>query len=386
MDLDLSEEQELLRATTDRFVREQGPMSVIREWADGKPVPEAYYRRAASLGWYAPMAGLLTDSEDARLGLREAAVIAEERGRTLQPGPFVSTSVAVAALRCSGGSDRAGTVLDGLVAGETSATWAADWSHPSADSECDLRIDIDGTGAGANAAGGGVRIFGSTPAVEYGGETDWVLVSGKDSSGELSQVLVSTHEGGVTIERRQNLDVTRRLASIRFDGSGFESAICVGEPGRSATDLETQRDIAACLVAAEMVGAMDALFEQTRRYALERVAFGRQIGSFQAIKHQLADLSLAVESSKAISSVATRAVDGGEGFASEAASVAKAWASDAAMSVAQGCFQIFGGIGFTWEHDCHLYFRRLTMDGLLFGSAAWHRARLCDLLDGLGDR
>jgi len=122
---------------------------------------------------------------------------------------------------------------------------------------------------------------------------------------------------------------------------------------------------------------MDALFEMTRQYAIDRIAFGRPIGSFQAIKHQLADLSLTLESSKAIAVAAVRAVQDRTPDAGEIASMAKAWVGDAGIDIAQGCFQVFAGIGYTWEHDLHLFLRRMTMNGLLFGQSDWHRERIC---------
>ena len=122
---------------------------------------------------------------------------------------------------------------------------------------------------------------------------------------------------------------------------------------------------------------MDALFEMTRRYAIDRTAFGRPIGSFQAVKHQLADISLSLEAGKAVAAAAVRAVQEDREDAGEIVSMAKAWVSDAGVDVAQGCAQVFAGIGFTWEHDLHLFLRRITMNGLLFGQSDWHRERIC---------
>jgi alkylation response protein AidB-like acyl-CoA dehydrogenase len=126
---------------------------------------------------------------------------------------------------------------------------------------------------------------------------------------------------------------------------------------------------------------MDALFEMTRVYALDRTAFGRPIGSFQAIKHQLADISMHLEAAKAVASAATEAIAAGRSDAGEVASIAKAWVGDAGIDLAQGCLQVFGGIGYTWEHDLHLYLRRITMNSTLFGNPDFHRERICVLQD-----
>jgi alkylation response protein AidB-like acyl-CoA dehydrogenase len=128
---------------------------------------------------------------------------------------------------------------------------------------------------------------------------------------------------------------------------------------------------------AETVGAIDALFDMTRRYAIDRTAFGRPIGSFQAVKHQLADMSLSVEAGVSIAAAAIRAVQAGQTDGGEIASMAKAWVGDTGIDIAQGCFQVFGGIGYTWEHDLHLFLRRITFSGLLYGQADFHREQIC---------
>jgi alkylation response protein AidB-like acyl-CoA dehydrogenase len=165
---------------------------------------------------------------------------------------------------------------------------------------------------------------------------------------------------------------------VTFDGAEIDPIAVVGSPG-TANDLITrQLAIATTLVAAEMVGAMDRDFSNTVQYARDRVAFGRPIGSFQGIKHQLADTSLALEMSKAITIAAARAV-GHDDFGPSAASMAKAFVGDAGIELVQTCFQVYGGIGYTWEHDQHLYLRRITTDAQLFGNANWHREHVCQL-------
>jgi alkylation response protein AidB-like acyl-CoA dehydrogenase len=165
---------------------------------------------------------------------------------------------------------------------------------------------------------------------------------------------------------------------VRFDG--VEVA-----PGDRLDGVEGDRllDVAAVLTVAESVGAMDHIFELVVDYAKARIAFGRPIGSFQAVKHHLADAALLLEESKAISVAATHAVQRGDANASEVASMAKAFVGEAGVTVAHLCWQVFGGIGYTWEHDLHYYLRRLTLDAAIFGDPAWHRERICRL-HGLG--
>ena len=168
-----------------------------------------------------------------------------------------------------------------------------------------------------------------------------------------------------------------RFSLVRFDGIRVPGSGLVGPAGGAAGDVEWELQLAACLAAAESVGAMDGLFELTRQYALDRYAFGRPIGSFQALKHQLADLSMNLEAARAVAASAVEAVAAGRDDAGEVVSIAKAWAGDVGAEMAQGCWQIFGGISQTWEHDSHLFLRRITMNGLLYGGAEWHRERIC---------
>ena len=179
--------------------------------------------------------------------------------------------------------------------------------------------------------------------------------------------------------------MTQRYGSVSFDDVVVPVTSAIGHAGGADRDVEVQLQLACVLSTAETVGAMDALFELTRRYAIDRTAFGRPIGSFQAVKHQLADLSLALEASKAIAAAAVRAVQEDRKEAGEVVSMAKSWVADAGIDLAQGCAQVFAGIGFTWEHDLHLFLRRITMNGVLFGQPDWHRERICQA-HGLSQR
>jgi alkylation response protein AidB-like acyl-CoA dehydrogenase len=183
----------------------------------------------------------------------------------------------------------------------------------------------------------------------------------------------------VTAVPLDSLDVTRRFAEVRLAGVEVPPSSLVGPAGGAADRIAQQLAIACALTASESVGAMDTELGLTVQYAKDRIAFGRPIGSFQAVKHLLADTSLLLEMSKAITLAAARNVGTADGYGREAASMAKAFVGDSGIDLAQSCFQVFGGIGFTWEHDQHLYLRRLTTDAALFGDPTWHRERLCQL-------
>jgi alkylation response protein AidB-like acyl-CoA dehydrogenase len=276
-------------------------------------------------------------------------------------------NVVAAALSLSGTSAQQAEVLPGIAAGEAVATWAV--AERSGAFE-------PGTAIEASPDGDGWVLRGVSGLVQDGGLASWLLVTAQGPQG-LTQFLVPASTPGLSVRRLASLDITQRFALVTFTDARVDDGAVVGEPGGADDDVEHQLRVALVLSVAETVGAMDVLFEMARQYAVDRVAFGRPIGSFQAVKHQLADLSMELEAGKAIATAATRAVQAGTDDAGELTSIAKAWVGDTGIDIAQGCFQVFAGIGYTWEHDSHLFLRRLTMNSLLFGEPDWHRERIC---------
>jgi alkylation response protein AidB-like acyl-CoA dehydrogenase len=199
---------------------------------------------------------------------------------------------------------------------------------------------------------------------------DLLLVTAKTNDG-LVQALVPMPNERVHVRVIRGLDLTRRLCEIRFGGA------LVPLTARVEPAIESQLAVATVLLCAETVGAIDRLFEMTVDYAKTRVQFGRRIGSFQAIQHKLANMLLWLEGSRAAAHYAALAVDGRLADAREAVATAKAYVGDAASALAGEALQAHGGIGFTWEHDLHLYLRRTKSNQVLYGDPAWHRERLC---------
>jgi alkylation response protein AidB-like acyl-CoA dehydrogenase len=369
MELDLSSDQELLRETAARFIDSTCPLPTVRNLVDSVTgLPEGYLRAAGDLGWFAMLVpeehgGGSVSGE----GLCDLAIISEERGRALQPGPFVCMNVVAAALALAGSPAQQAGILPSVRDGEAVATWvlghargaAASGSHVTATSQDDVFV-----------------VSGQAGPVAAGATADWFLVTAGGPEG-LTQFIVAARTPGITVTPLQGLDITQRFASVAFEQVVLPATSVVGEPGAGEEAVEHQLRLACILSTAETVGATDALFEMTRRYAIDRTAFGRPIGSFQAVKHQLADISLSLEAGKAVAAAAVRAVQEDREDAGEVASMAKSWVSDAGVDVAQGCAQVFAGIGYTWEHDLHLFLRRITMNGLLFGQPDWHRERIC---------
>ena len=361
-----SEEEQLLRSTAAQFIGSEYSRDTVRELlATPAGVPDAFGQQIGALGW---LSLLVPDSEEpgiARQGVTFAAIVAEERGRGLQPGPFIPASAVIGALCRSGSEQQRAKVLPALAAGEQIATWAVTDSTGVFAPESALTATADGDGV----------VVAGAALVQDAALADWFLLSAGGPAGP-TQVLVPRSDV-TSIEARDSLDVTQRFSLVRFDQVTVPGTALVGPRGGAAADVEWQLNLAAALAAAESVGAMDALFELTRRYALDRYAFGRPIGSFQAVKHQLADLSLNLEAARAVTASAVEAVEAGRDDAGEVVSIAKAWAGDVGAELGQGCMQIFGGISQTWEHDSHLFLRRITMNGLLYGGAEWHRERIC---------
>jgi alkylation response protein AidB-like acyl-CoA dehydrogenase len=365
VDTGVTDDQRALLDVSVRFMENACPLQTVRDgaWKDDA-FAAGYRRQAAELGWYAMLVPEdLGGGSISGNGVLDAALIAFERGGHLQPGSYVGTNVVACTIARAGSDELRQTVLPELVSGEASASWAAA-------SIGDVRAtDLDARPAGD----GGYELSGTVSPVQDVDATAWLLVGASTPDGPV-QLVVSAGAPGVTVTDLDSLDISRRFAEVRFDGARVPAAAVIA----ADDELRAQQLAIACtLIASESVGAMDHDFDMTVQYAKDRIAFGRPIGSFQGVKHQLADTSLALEMSKAITLAAARTVGADDGYGPEAASMAKAFVGEAGIELAQTCFQVFGGIGYTWEHDQHLYLRRITTDAGLFGDSAWHREYLC---------
>ncbi len=371
VDLDLTTDQELFLQTTTRFIEATCPLTAVRQNAAAREDAGPEYRRqAAELGWFAMLVpeefGGGSVSEN---GMLDAALVAQARGAALQPGPYIGTNVVAFALSREGTPDQQAKVLPLLLSGEESATWAETGSGPDPGPTGGVR---------ARQQAGGYLLSGTKTLVHDAHRSAWLLVTAGTEDGP-AQFLVPTDSTGVTVTVLDGLDLTRDFCQVRFEQVELPPSTIVGAFGGATTLVERQLQIASVLTVAESIGAMDHDFDLAVQYAKDRTAFGRPIGSFQAIKHLLADTSLMLEMSKAMAAAAAQAVGTQQDDAGAVASMAKAFVGDCGIDLAQNCFQVFGGIGYTWEHDQHLYLRRLTSDAALYGDPAWHREHLCQL-------
>jgi alkylation response protein AidB-like acyl-CoA dehydrogenase len=370
VELELTEDQELFRETTQRYLEATVPLPTVRELADNEPAgfDRGWWQKGAELGW----TSMLVPEEHgggsvSGEGLCDLSLVAEEFGRLVSPGPLLPVNLVAAAVAEFGSPAQAEAVLPGLLSGESVATWALaepgrSWSAP-------------GVQLAAESDGDGLVLTGTKGPVEAAAESEQLLVTTRTGEG-LTQVLVPTDAPGVSISPAGSLDLVRRFAEVRFDHVRVPAGAVVGGVGEAGPAVERLLELAVALQCAEMVGATNRVFQFTLEYAFDRYSFGRPLASYQALKHRFADMKLWLEASNATAAAATRAVQLGTDDSAELVSVAKSYIGDHAPAILQDCVQMHGGIGVTWDHDLHLYIRRVTQDRSLFGTPAEHRERI----------
>jgi len=331
-----------------------------------------WWRTAAEIGW----TSMLVSEEHGGGSLSgcpaaDAAIVAEEIGRSCAPGPFLPVNLVAAGLSDAGTPEQRRGLLGALLRGDAVATWA--FAEPGD------RWDPSFFTTTAILDGSDVIVNGTKAYVEAAHTAGhFLVVCGAGS--ELTQVLVPGDAAGVRITAAGSLDLGRRFGSVSFDHTRLAADSIVGEIGTAAGQVERQLELALVLQCAELVGVLDRVFEFTLEYMNDRFAFGRPIASYQALKHRVADILLWLESSKGTTDAAVAAVDAKSDDADRLARVANSYVGDKAMAIIQECNQFHGGISQTWEHDLHLYLRRATVDRAIYGTPEHHRERLCALL------
>ena len=360
-----SEEQEELRSSVRRFCESRSPSSEVRrlmETTEGYS-PPVWAQMANQLG----LQGLAVPERygGAGFGYVELGIVLEEMGRVLFCVPYFATAaMAVNALLTSGDVDACSAHLPPIAAGETIATLAL--------AEDTGRWDEEGVTLHAERFGDGWALDGHKSFVLDGTIASLVLVAARTWFG-VSLFAVEGDADGLTRTPLETLDQTRKLARLEFART---PARLVGPDGGAWPGLARTLDLAAIALAAEQVGGAQRCLDMSVEYAKVRYQFGRPIGSFQVIKHRCADMLLEVESARAAAQYAAWAAADESPEAPVAASLAKATCSEAYFRAAAVNIQIHGGIGFTWEHDAHLYFKRAKSSQLFLGDAAYHREHL----------
>jgi alkylation response protein AidB-like acyl-CoA dehydrogenase len=376
MEFDLSKPQKLLKETARNFLaRECGAQHVRALMETDAAHDDKLWQAIADQGW----TGLSIPEEDGGLGLGlvEMAVVAEEMGRACLPGPFISTLMASALIERAGSQGQRAKYLEAIAEGKLKATVAfleesASW-------------DVDALKLEAKREGGSFSLTGRKLFVADAGVADLLICVARDGGGGESLSLLPVERGsqGVHLKPMPSMDGTRKLYEVSFEGVTVSEADALGADGDARGALHGALEVATAVLCAEMVGGMQWVLDATVEYAKTRQQFGRAIGSFQAVQHQCADMLLMTESARSAAYYAAWALTESDPQASLAVSIAKAYCSDAYREVANRGVQVHGGIGFTWEHDLQLYYKRSKSSETLFGDATFHRERIARVvLDG----
>jgi len=365
MNFAFSEEQEELRKTVRSFLDQKSSEAEVRRLME---TDEGYDTAVwKQMGEQLGLQGLAIPEEYGGSGYSwvELGIILEEQGRRLLAAPYFSTVVlAASALLLSGDDAAKKEHLPGIASGETIATLAF--------TESNGRWDEEGITLQASGSGGDATLTGEKMFVLDGGIANLIIVAAKGGSG-TSLYAVQGDASGLTRTSLSTMDQTRKQAKLEFDNT---PAKLIGTEGQGWSVLEKVLDLAAVGLAAEQVGGAQFVLEMAVQYAKDRIQFGRPIGSFQAIKHKCADMLLEVESAKSAAYYAAWCAAEMNDELPSVASLAKAYCSEAYFHAAAENIQIHGGIGFTWEHPAHLYFKRAKSSELLFGDPTYHRELL----------
>lgn len=367
MEFDLSKPQKLLQKSARDLFARACPAERVRElMATDTGLDPELWTEVADQGWL----GIHLDEEHGGLGLGmvDLAVIAEEMGRACFPGPFLGTIWAATLIAEANPKSK---LLAPLATGESRGAVALLESDASWD-PADVQLQ-------ASKAGAGYTLNGRKSFVSDAGVADVIVCVAKIGN-DLALLTVPAKAAGVSIKQTAALDATRKLYDVTFEGLtvAADGVLAVGESARAA--LARSMQVAALVVCADMLGGMQWIIENTAEYAKTRQQFGRVIGSFQAVQHMCADMLLWTESARSAIYFAAWAIDAEPATAERAVATAKIYTSDASREVANRGVQVHGGIGFTWEHDLQLYYKRSKASEILFGDATHHRARLADLV------
>jgi alkylation response protein AidB-like acyl-CoA dehydrogenase len=368
-----AEERAELRATAQTLLARESPSEKVRAViADEPGFDRTLWDRLVELGW----TGIHVPEQYGGIGAgyAELAVVLQELGGNIVPSPFLSSAVlATGALILGDNTSLARELVAPLVSGVAFGSVAMASTHGS--------YEVSRLTSRWDRVSGGVRLEGSSGFVPDADLANVLIVAARNGDGDPAVVAVDTATPGVVVERVASVDATRRLFRVTFEGVVVDDGRLLCDAGPPAEEL--LRHILAVGViatACDAAGAAESVLELATSYAKERVQFGKPIGSFQAVKHHCANMAIAVEASRAAVDGAARALDGDRGAWPAAAAVTSSYVGPACSGVCDVGLRVHGGIGFTWEHDSHLYLKRAKLDEVLFGTPSWHRRRLASML------
>jgi alkylation response protein AidB-like acyl-CoA dehydrogenase len=377
MDFGFNQEQELLRATARKFLENECTSEFVRtRMAEPAGVTDDFWGKLAEQGWL----GLIYPEQygGTGLGFVDLTVLMEEMGRAVMPGPFFSTVLLGGLTILEAGSDAQKKEWLGRISeGTAKATLA--FTEPNA------RWDAAAVTATASEAGGTFTLNGTKLFVLDAHVADAIVVAARTREGKrpeegLSLFLVPKGTKGLEVKLLPTMDQTRKLCEVTLKDVSVGADALVGQKDGAWAPLSRVLDRATVALCAESCGGAQRVLDMTTDYAKIRIAFGKPIGSYQGVKHKAADMLVEVENAKSLTYYAAWAVDENVPEAPLAASMAKAYVSDAYRKTAGAGIQLHGGIGFTWEHDLHLYFKRAKSSEFTFGDATYHRERVAQLI------
>lgn len=377
MNFGFNDEQELLRSTARKFFENEcGSDTVRRLMETPEGISPDLWTKIAEQGWL----GLVFPEayDGLGLGLVDLVVLMEEMGRAVVPGPYFSTVLlgGLAVLE-AGGEAQKKEWLPKIAAGDKRVALA--WMEPSA------QLGPAGVTLTATEKGGRYTLSGTKLFVHDAHTADALVVAARTRPGAgaegVSLFLLPRDTSGLRVTLLPTMDQTRKLCEVTCVDVVVGADALLGPAGAGWAPLARVLDRATVALCAEMCGGAQKVLDMTVEYAKIRQAFGRPIGSYQGVKHRAADMLVDVENAKSITYYAAWALDEGAAEAPLAVSMAKAYVSDAFRRVAAAGIQLHGGIGFTWEHDLHLYFKRAKGSEFTFGDATHHRERVAQLVN-----
>jgi alkylation response protein AidB-like acyl-CoA dehydrogenase len=364
MYFDLTDEQQAIKATAHDFLASRFKSERLRELAASEDgFDAAGWKEMSELGW--PGLALPEEWGGQGLGIVELAILFEEMGYALAPSPLLSNTVVGLALSLCGSDDQRERYLRPLAEGSRRGTPAL-WDAGSTATIGEFTMEAD-------AGGEGVVLDGVKTMVLDAASADFFLVASSDGRRHL----VERDAAGVSVSAEPGMDLTRRFSSVAFEG--VEVAAADTLPGAAADYYPVFHRVCVAL-AAESTGIAQRTMEMAVAYAKDRQQFGRPIGAYQAVSHRCAQMLLETENARSLFYGAAWAADAEPETLPRAASMAKAYASDAGWRVPDASIQVHGGIGFTWEHDLHFFLKRGRANAAIFGDAKWHRERVADAI------
>ena len=374
MDFGLSEEQELLQRSAREFLTQECPPAFVREMYNDKDgFSRALHEKMAGVGW----TGLLLPEAYGGLGLGmlDMAALLEEIGRAVVPGPFLFSSVLAAlALKLGGTVAQKKSWLPRLASGEVIGTLAL--------LEANDRLDAAGITLTAKKSRTGYTLAGSKMFVPFAAVADFLVVaartSGRSEAG-VSILLVERKAPGLMIKPLEVFDQTRRVYAVEFKNVVVAKTALIGAEGQGWKVLTRLIDAACVALAADSLGGAQKALEMAVDYSKIRTQFERPIASFQALKHLAAEMVSEVEPARALVWYAAHVFDTRPRETPRAASLAKSRLSEVYTRTTNRAVQMHGGIGFTWEHDLHFWFKRAKWNEVAFGDATFHRERIAQI-------